>query len=114
VDTFTVDQPTAVAAAGDDVRVTSHENDSVKRIDATTGATEQTLTLTENGIPNGPTKIVIGKDGLWVASDLEHVVARIDPATNEVVDPLKLGGIAEGMAVDGDGNVWVTVHAQQA
>jgi len=115
VDTFTVDQPTAVAAAGSEVWVTSHENDSVKRIDATTGGTERTLTLTENGIPNGPTTIVVGKDDqVWVASDLERVVSRIDPTTNEAMDPLKLGGIAGGISVDLDGNVWVTVHVQQA
>ena len=36
----------------------------------------------------------------------------IDPATNEVIDRLSIDGIAAGMAVDPDGNVWVTVREQ--
>ena len=111
VATFTVDQPFGVAAEGNDVWVTSKANDQVKRINATTRSTTRTLTLAD-GVPNGPTTIVVGKGGVWVASDLDPYVSRIDPVTNKVVDRLTVGGVAGGMAVDRDGNVWVVVHAQ--
>jgi streptogramin lyase len=110
--TWSVDQPWAVAATASDVWVTSQQNDSVKRIDASTGSTKQTLTLADNGIPNGPTDIVVAADGVWVASNLEHLVCRIDPATNQVVQRLPIHGIAGGMALDRDRNVWLAVHAQ--
>jgi streptogramin lyase len=65
-----------------------------------------------DGIPDGPTAIAIGADGVWVASDLQPVVVRIDPATNEVVDRLAISGITGAMTVDPAGNVWVTLREQ--
>ncbi len=110
--TVTIDAPWAVAADDDGLWVTSNVNDSVTRFDPETGTTIRTLTLREQGIPNGPTTIVIAKDGVWVASNPDPVLVRIDPATNTVVDILEVGGIADGMAVDANGDVWVTVHAR--
>jgi DNA-binding beta-propeller fold protein YncE len=71
------------------------------------------LRCLRTGFQNAPTGIVVGRDGVWVASDLDPYVSRIDPATNKVVDQLKVGGSVDGMAVDGDRKVLVTVHAQQ-
>ncbi len=63
-----------------------------------------------DGIPDGPTAIAIAPSGVWVGSDLETAVARIDPETN-TIDRLGLGGITGWIAVDGQGDVWVTVRA---
>jgi serine/threonine-protein kinase len=111
VDRLTVDSPTAVAADDGGVWVTSEANDRVQRFDPVDGTTLVTLEAGDR-IPDGPTAIAIGADGVWVASDLEPVVVRIDPATNEVVEQLAIGGIAGAMAVDTDGNVWVTIREQ--
>jgi streptogramin lyase len=106
-----VTQPTAVAAGDAGVWVTSHGTDTVTRIDPASGTTKQTLTLGEDGIPDGPTTIVLAPGGVWIASDLDQVVVRVDPATNQVAERLAVAGVAEGMAVDTNGGVWVTVHA---
>jgi len=112
VDTFTVDAPYAVAADDRGVWVSSNANDSVVRFDPDTGTTIQTLSLEAgNGIPNGPTTLLATRSGIWLASNLDPVVVRIDPATNAVGEPLAVEGIADGMAVDDTGNVWVTIHA---
>jgi class 3 adenylate cyclase/streptogramin lyase len=109
---FSVDRPTAVAASGPDVWITSEQNDSVTRLDATTQRPIDTLTLADAGVPNGPTDIVVARDGVWVASDVDHAVSLIDPTTDRVVERLPVAGIVGGMTIDNDGNVWVTVRAQ--
>jgi serine/threonine-protein kinase len=100
-----------VVADDEGIWVTSQANDQVQRFDPVDGTTLLTLELAD-GIPDGPTAIAIGANGVWVASDLEPVVVRIDPATNDVVERLAIGGIAGAMVVDLDGNVWVTVREQ--
>jgi streptogramin lyase len=111
-DRIQVDAPTAVAADDSGVWVTSEANDQVHQFDPIEGRTVRTFQYAD-GIPDGPTAIVTGPSGVWVGSDLETVVVRIDPETNAVVR-LPLGGITGGLAVDGDGDVWVTVRAQRA
>jgi class 3 adenylate cyclase/streptogramin lyase len=105
-----VDAPTAMAADDGGIWVTSERNDRVSRFYPVSGRTRQTFELGD-GIPDGPTTIVIAPSGAWIASDLERVVVRIHLRTNRV-DRLSLNGIAGGMAVDGLGNVWVAVRAQ--
>jgi serine/threonine-protein kinase len=109
-DRIQVEGPTAVAADGSGVWVTSEANDRVHQFDPVGGRALRTYEQAD-GIPDGPTTIVIGASGVWIGSDLASTVARIDPETNEV-DRLPLGGITGGMAVDGNGDVWVTVRAQ--
>jgi class 3 adenylate cyclase/streptogramin lyase len=111
-DRIGVDAPTAVAADGSGVWVTSEANDQVHRFDPVRHRTVRTFQYAD-GIPDGPTMIVTGPSGVWVGSDLETAVVRIDPGTN-AVDPLRMGGITGGLAVDGNGDVWVTVRAQRA
>jgi serine/threonine protein kinase/streptogramin lyase len=111
LDRLTVPSPTAVAADDAGVWVTSEANDQVQRFDPVDGTTLVTLGAGD-GIPDGPTAITIAANGVWVASDLEPVVVRIDPATNDVVEQLTIEGIGSAMAVDPDGNVWVTVREQ--
>jgi class 3 adenylate cyclase/streptogramin lyase len=105
-----VDAPTSVAADDSGVWVTSETNDRVHRFDPVDGRALRTFQHAD-GIPDGPTVIVIGPSGAWVGSDLESAVARIDPETS-AVDRLQLGGITGGLAVGGQGDVWVTVRAQ--
>ena len=111
-DRIQVEEPTAVAADDTGVWVTSETHDLVHRFDPADTRALRTYQAAD-GIPDGPTSIVVGPSGVWVGSDLETVVVRIDPDTN-AVDPLRLGGITGGLAVDGNGDVWVTVRAQRA
>jgi len=110
VNRIQVDSPTAVAADDSGVWVTSESNDRVHRFDPAGQRAIQTFQHAD-GIPDGPTAIVIGPSGAWVGSGLEPAVARIDPETR-TVDRLPLGGITGGMAVDGNGDAWVTVRAE--
>ena len=105
-----VEAPTAVAADDSGVWVTSETHDRLHHFELD-GRALQTYQTTD-GIPDGPTAIVIAPSGVWVGSDLESAVSRIDPETN-AVDRLPLGGITGGLAVDGNGDVWVTVRAQR-
>ena len=110
-DHIQVERPTAVAADDTGVWVTSETHDRVHQFDPVDGRALRTLEHAD-GIPDGPTTIVIGPNGVWIGSSLESAVARIDHETN-AVDLLPLGGITGGLAVDGDGDVWVTVRAQR-
>jgi len=110
-DRIQVEGPTAVAADDAGVWVTSETHDRVHQFDLD-GRALRTFEHAD-GIPDGPTTIVIDPNGVWIGSDLESAVARIDPETN-AVDRLPLGGITGGLAVSGNGDVWVTVRAPGA
>jgi streptogramin lyase len=66
---------------------------------------------TADGVLDGPTAIVIARSAVWIGSDLELAVARIDPETN-AIERIAVDGITGGMVVDDDGGVWVAVRAQ--
>ena len=109
-DRIQVDAPTAVAADDSGVWVTSETLDRVHHLDPVEGRALRTYQAAD-GVPDGPTAIAIAPSGVWVGSDLDTTVARIDPDTH-TIDGLRLGGITGGIAVDGNGDVWVTVRAQ--
>ena len=60
---------------------------------------------------DGPTAIVIARDGVWFGSVLTSAIARLDPET-DAIDPVAIDGITGGMVVDANGDVWVAVRAQ--
>lgn len=109
-DRIQVDAPTAVAADDSGVWVTSETLDRVHHLDPVDGRALRTYQAAD-GVPDGPTTIAIAPSGVWVGSDLDTTVARIDPQTH-TIDRLRLGGITGGIAVDGNGDVWVTVSTQ--
>jgi streptogramin lyase len=108
--TFQVDAPTAVAADDSGIWATSETLDRVYRLDPVDGRAIRTYQAAD-GVPDGPTAIVIAPGGVWVGSDLETALARIDPESN-TIDRLRLGGITGWIAIDGGGDVWVTVRAR--
>jgi serine/threonine-protein kinase len=108
--TFQVDAPTAVAADDSGIWATSETLDRVYHLDPVDGRAIRTYQATD-GVPDGPTVIAIAPSGVWVGSDLETAVARIDPESDTIVRH-RLGGITSGIAVDGRGDVWVTVRAR--
>jgi streptogramin lyase len=66
---------------------------------------------TAEGVLDGPTAIVIAPGGVWIGSDLETAIARLDPDTN-LIDRVPIDGITGGMALDAGGDLWVAVRAQ--
>jgi streptogramin lyase/predicted Ser/Thr protein kinase len=112
VSTFQVDAPTAVAADDSGIWATSETLDRVHHLDPVDGRALRTYQAVD-GVPDGPTAIAIAPSGVWVGSDLDTAVARIDPES-DTIDRLLLGGITGWIAVDGRGDVWVTVRAQPA
>jgi branched-chain amino acid transport system substrate-binding protein len=50
--------------------------------------------------------VAVGEGAVWVASQLDDTVSRIDPATHEVTATVDVGRGAAGIAV-GAGSVWV-------
>ena len=95
--------PRGVAVGERAVWVTSEADDSVSRIDASSGA------VTTIPVGDGPTGIAFGEGGVWVANSAEGTVSRIDPETNEVVETIAVGNRPVGIAA-GAGSVWVTVQ----
>jgi streptogramin lyase len=108
--TFQIDAPSAVAADDSGIWVTSETLDRIYHLDPVDGRALRTYQAAD-GVPDGPTAIAIGPSGVWVGSDLDTSVTQIDPES-DTIDRLRLGGIAGWVAVDGRGEVWVTVRAQ--
>ncbi len=53
-----------------------------------------------------PGALAVGEGALWVASKLSAVVAKVDPASGEVLDRIPVGDGPAGVAV-GARSVWV-------
>ena len=57
-------------------------------------------------LPFAPKDVAVGQNGVWVTSQLDDTLSRIDPATNEITGTVPVGRGAAGVAV-GAGSVWV-------
>jgi virginiamycin B lyase len=66
--------------------------------------TRETPTI---ALPAAPTRLAVTGDAVWVLTPSDSSVARIDPATNEVVATIPVGRAPSGLAV-GAGAVWVS------
>jgi streptogramin lyase len=69
-------QPNSIAVLGNDIWVTGSKANRVLRIALASGAVEATVNLTDPGA------MAAGDGGVWVVSEREGVLSRIDPATN--------------------------------
>jgi YVTN family beta-propeller protein len=91
----------AIAVGERGVWVVGDPNDrSLWRIDPATGKPVKTIRL-----PLAPTDVAVGYGAVWVTSELEDRLARIDPATNKITT-IPAGEGAGSVAV-GAGSVWV-------
>jgi YVTN family beta-propeller protein len=80
--------------------VAQRELGRVIAIDATS------LSITSIPVPGLPTSLAVASSGVWVTDVGGGAVYRIDPVTNHVDDPVKVGGNPLGIAASGE-NVWV-------
>jgi serine/threonine-protein kinase len=59
-------------------------------------------------VGNSPLRVAVGEGGVWVTSETDGTLTRIDPDTREVTgSPIPLGKGVSGVAV-GAGSVWVS------
>jgi DNA-binding beta-propeller fold protein YncE/ABC-type branched-subunit amino acid transport system substrate-binding protein len=94
--------PSAIAAGEREVWVLGDANEREAWLfDSRTGAFIASVPL-----PFAPTDIAIGAGGVWVTSQLDDTVSRIDPATRRITDTLPVGRGASSIAA-GAGAVWV-------
>ena len=91
----------AVAVHEDTIWVSSFEDDLVVRVDR-----QQQRVVTEIPVTD-PTGIVAGPDGVWTPLHYTGLVARIDPATNEVA-MIDTGTAATEFIALTEDAVWVT------
>ena len=79
----------------------SNETGGIFRMDPKTGAIENEIDMAN------PSRLLATTDAIWFTSYPTGVVGRIDPATNEVVYKVQLGGNPNGIT-EGFGSIWVS------
>jgi len=103
--------PTSLAVLGGDVWVSATQANRVLRVAADTGAVRASLALTDPG------PIAAGDGGVWVVSEREGVLSRIDPASSTVVTvvtlPPGLDYVVDAVAA-GAAGVWFRNLAAQS
>lgn len=106
--------PDGVAIGGGSVWVTNPDDGTVTRIDQATGQVTKTIDLTLRAKPRTPFAggphpggIAYGDGRVWVADDKANTVQAIDPATDRVGPPIKVGRSPYNIEI-GHGAVWVT------
>ena len=50
--------------------------------------------------------VAVGEGSVWVVNAKDGTVSRIDPRTNDVAAPIRVGGSPRDVAV-GSGRIWV-------
>lgn len=83
---------------------------AVYRIDTHTGAIKAVV---RSGLadPEGELSVTAGAGSVWISSDRNGVLSRIDPRVNQVVATIKVAPNSYG-AMFGFGAVWVTSRAE--
>ncbi len=111
-----VDHAIDMVVDGDSLWVALHRKDSVARIDPKTNAIVATIPLPLDG--KGPESVcswcigsmAVGDGSVWVSLGIGNAIARIDPATNQVIAKINLEGSA-GLAFS-NGWLWVAVSPE--
>jgi hypothetical protein len=98
------EEPLALEALGDAVWSANHDDGTVRRLDATSGALEATVEL---GVePHG---MAVTKGAIWVADAHHNAVLRVDPASGRTVARIPVG-FEPGPLVATRTAVWVASH----
>ncbi len=99
--------PSDVAAGGGSVWVTNTDDQTVTRVDPSTGEASQTIP-----VGSGPGGVAADEHGVWVANSLDGTITRIDPKANAVVDTIPVGTAPVALALAGD-ELWVVSRDDQ-
>ena len=105
-----VSNPEGMALGFGSLWVVQHLSASVARIDLTSWTVTAVVSLPGTGTSSGcgmcVGQVVAGPSALWVPLGSGKGVARIDPATNKVIESPPFATRVDGLAVDAAG-VWV-------
>jgi streptogramin lyase len=107
-----VTSPTGLTAGAGSIWLASFADATLIRLDPETATVDATIPLVLPGEEPGsdwkflPTHVDANEDGVWV-STARGAVARIDPATNDVVDVVPLPPEGTGGVVIGRDAVWL-------
>jgi len=95
--------PQGIAVGQGSVWVTNEKDNTVTRIDASTGK----VLGSPIRVGRDPTGIAVGQGSVWVTNFSDDTVSRIDASTGKVLgSPIRVGSGPYGVAV-GQGSVWV-------
>ena len=90
-----------VAATADAVWLAAGGEDTVIRVDPTTNAVDDTIS-----VGSSPTGVAATPTAVWVANQLDETVQRIDPDTNDVIETIPIpDSDLRGVAATND-DVW--------
>jgi YVTN family beta-propeller protein len=101
--------PTAVDAAFDSIWVSNHLDNTVMRLDPSSGDIQDTIV----GLGEGPNALVDVAGSVWVANEFDDTISAIDPGTYNVGQAIPVGGTAASLATEGNG-LWLAVGASAA
>jgi len=97
---------TFLSVSPDAVWVMNQRGD-VSRVDPVTNEVVATISVNPDGIIGGD--IVATSDAVWVQANT-YLGVEIDPATNTVLQRVMPAEGSGGIAIAGDGAVWITAH----
>jgi YVTN family beta-propeller protein len=94
-----------VLSAFGSIWVANHFDDTVSRLDPSTGRVEGTIAVGE-----GPNALTAAAGSVWVANEFDGSITAIDPATGTAEQALPVGGEVLSLTTAGDG-LWLAVGA---
>jgi DNA-binding SARP family transcriptional activator/ABC-type transport system substrate-binding protein/DNA-binding beta-propeller fold protein YncE len=107
-------QPIRVADGGTDIAldgeaawVTQALDDSVVRIDASSGTVRD-----RTPVGRRPGGVTVGAGAVWVANTGDGTVSRVDPRSGRVTDTIDIGASPQDL-VFADGRLWVSVRPRR-
>jgi len=101
--------PTAVDAAFHSIWVSNHLDNTVMRLDPSSGDIQDTII----GLGEGPNALVDVAGSVWVGNEFDDTISAIDPGTNDVGQAIPVGGTVASLATEGTG-LWLAVGASAA
>jgi ABC-type transport system substrate-binding protein/DNA-binding SARP family transcriptional activator/DNA-binding beta-propeller fold protein YncE len=99
--------PTDIALTGGSAWVTHELDDSVVRLDASTGTVRDRI-----AVGRRPAGVTVGAGAVWVANTGDGTVSRVDPRSGRVTDTIEIGGSPQDL-VFADGRLWVSVRPRR-
>ena len=99
-------RPSGAIGFGDGSVWVGNDDGFLSRLEPSSGDVQVSY---EVGSPDWAS-IVVTPMVVWIAAPLDNEVARVDPATGNVLSTIHTGARPQGLALDGP-NLWVTNYA---
>lgn len=96
--------PADIAVGAGAAWVTQELDDSVVRIEASTGTVRDTIPVGRR-----PAGVAVGAGAVWVANTGDGTVSRVDPRSGQVTDTIEIGASPQDL-VFARGRLWVSVR----